>query len=1385
MRIYTLLIVIIAEFFTGKIYALEIEPNDTRSTANALAFNFTEQGTCNINDVDYWKVTTLSDGMLTVDFSTLSTRCLVLTLVSENGSELFTQPNINGNVSISFSGLAQGNYYYKINSCQGIDSNPYSINVSFTSVGTENDLEPNNSMMQAIAITENNIKIGHVGFRTNNLPDEIDYYQLTTNQDGALQINLQSTNGHKVSLSLLNDAGIEIGNIGYTTSTGTLSLAGLAKGTYFISVIPYTPDFATYKIETNFTPPNQPNDAEPNNVVLQAIPFALGSTETGHLAYYDNHLVDDADWYYVDVNEDGKLQIQCSNNFGVDIVFGLYDGDGVNQLTTIVLKSNTTGTLVKEGLAPGKYFLIVAPLSYSPSVYTVSSGLIEATPANDIEPNDNIDQASVLKTNELNTGHLGFTYLKAGNAVDWLKITITKTSTLNYTLQNNSGYPVYLDFYDKDSVTKLETITSSNGNSSNLVKYALAPGTYFFKIYCDLSGWATYTFSNASSEISFYNTYLNENNFLAYSPTDNSDPDTLKLCADGSRATYFDFVNKSFQNVGFRIKEDLAGTQKDIYGFLDNPVSVGLNPQTLRVIYNHPMYLSGSSLSRDATIQIYDISNGTVIYEYPIRIYRAPLLLVHGLWGNTTSFQLFQEKLVLVNGLYPRSFPWITNNAISPLIYKADYERSNDESFKSNNGVVKLNVELLIRQALREGFSCGKVDIIAHSMGGILSRSYIQNPYNSIPYRGDVHKLITLNTPHAGTQLADFGVGIACPAISLISLYITQGLSALLCPLVKTYSPALVDLGVNSDAMNNYINGPSWINTRLVPTMALTSRITENYNDPDCNWLEDGLAPTLDLFKGAANDGVVPVISQQGGIKPYSITLDNICHIGCMNDNQMYGQAVTLINSPTVPVFFDVDGYLPQRLTFPATNKSMQAIAATQAVKFFSPSNNSIFSPGDIISVTARGTASIKKMQMVVGNEVFEPFSFDTSGNKLFYNYTVPQQSSGEMRVMVVGYDSLYQYVFDTLRIYIQPNSELDSLSIYPNNITVLENLKTSFEITGYYHDGYTRNISSLPEISYLINDTTVAVHTSKNEIQGNNRDTTSLTISYLGKTNTVSVTVLNGADYLHAGFVTFDTLVCRTQQVHFTNYSTGSPDSVKWVLTGATPSISTEQNPIVVYNKTGIYNATLICYYRKKNDTLLLSQYIRVINKVPARPGTIVISKGSNRTCAGDTISYTINPVANATSYLWKVPAGATILSGQGSISVKVFYSTAFIKTDSVSVAALNSCGTSPIRYLKIILKCNSFNALYASNAVLSKDAKLNVFPNPFKNTLYVKGDFNSTRNSRIILSDLVGRIYYDKLVDGNSSGSEINTTRLQRGFYFLIIQTDNKREVFKVEKL
>jgi pimeloyl-ACP methyl ester carboxylesterase len=48
-----------------------------------------------------------------------------------------------------------------------------------------------------------------------------------------------------------------------------------------------------------------------------------------------------------------------------------------------------------------------------------------------------------------------------------------------------------------------------------------------------------------------------------------------------------------------------------------------------------------------------------------------------------------------------------------------------------------------------------KVDLVAHSMGGLVSRSYIQ----SVGYRGDVEQLVTLGTPHRGAPEAYYPWG--------------------------------------------------------------------------------------------------------------------------------------------------------------------------------------------------------------------------------------------------------------------------------------------------------------------------------------------------------------------------------------------------------------------------------------------------------------------------------------------------------------------------------------------------------------------------------------------------------------------------------------------------
>jgi hypothetical protein len=55
----------------------------------------------------------------------------------------------------------------------------------------------------------------------------------------------------------------------------------------------------------------------------------------------------------------------------------------------------------------------------------------------------------------------------------------------------------------------------------------------------------------------------------------------------------------------------------------------------------------------------------------------------------------------------------------------------------------------------------------------------------------------------------------------------------------------------------------------------------------------------------------------------------------------------------------------------------------------------------------------------------------------------------------------------------------------------------------------------------------------------------------------------------------------------------------------------------------------------------------------------------------------YAIAPVSNASRYVWVVPEGATITSGQGSTSITVNYGASFA-SGNIVVAAANSCGQS-----------------------------------------------------------------------------------------------------------
>lgn len=78
-----------------------------------------------------------------------------------------------------------------------------------------------------------------------------------------------------------------------------------------------------------------------------------------------------------------------------------------------------------------------------------------------------------------------------------------------------------------------------------------------------------------------------------------------------------------------------------------------------------------------------------------------------------------------------------------------------------------------------------------------------------------------------------------------------------------------------------------------------------------------------------------------------------------------------------------------------------------------------------------------------------------------------------------------------------------------------------------------------------------------------------------------------------------------------------------------------------------------------------------------PAIPSAVT---GVLRPCAGSSgIIYSVSNVAG-NSYTWNLPAGVTMVSGQGTNSITVNFSAAFVN-GSVSVTPVNGCGAGPAR--------------------------------------------------------------------------------------------------------
>jgi hypothetical protein len=154
---------------------------------------------------------------------------------------------------------------------------------------------------------------------------------------------------------------------------------------------------------------------------------------------------------------------------------------------------------------------------------------------------------------------------------------------------------------------------------------------------------------------------------------------------------------------------------------------------------------------RDVTISLKGIDDSTVRLTATVHLVTPPVVLVHGMWSKPAVW----HEGGFIQSLLAAGY---TN------VHPADFEANNFRTFDPGSAeslfgrsAVHQAIKNGLQQYEGEGIFAAQADVVGHSLGGLMTRSFSQWENVNLSKRnfkeGYVHKLITLGTPHFGSPL--------------------------------------------------------------------------------------------------------------------------------------------------------------------------------------------------------------------------------------------------------------------------------------------------------------------------------------------------------------------------------------------------------------------------------------------------------------------------------------------------------------------------------------------------------------------------------------------------------------------------------------------------------